>query len=778
MFMYQKFAKILLLCFVLIHAFVAVAQQSAHRVIEVTDAETGTPVADAVLFDGKTYHSANQLGIIQLPHNVLSVSEVKVTAMGYRRATLKSSEIISHQPYRLALHPQVNMLKEAVVTGQKVMHSQNVVAREVSSADLQKHLGSTLAASLEQVKGISMVQTGVTIAKPVLHGMYGNRLLIVNNGVRQQGQQWGADHAPELDANAAGKIRVIKGAEAIRYGTEALGGVIEMDSRELPYTRKQLRGNIASLYGSNGRRIALTGYADGGGLSLGEGVAAWRVQGTYINGGDRSTANYLLNNTGMREANASLALGWKKGKDYGIDLSYSIFSTRIGVLYWAQMGDTELLSERIAIGLKPEAIQPFSRKVDYPNQKVQHHTARIKGYYGLPNGSKLSLQYAFQSDVRDEFHQRRNNNSHIPSLSLRLSSSQVDAAWQHFYNERWKTEVGTFVGFVNNRNVRGTGVVPIIPNYTQFNGGAFALQKYTGDHWGVEAGIRADHQRLSADGYNAEQIRYGGKRNYTNLTYTVGAHYHLSDRWDVLTNIGLAWRAPHVHELYSRGLEHASGLYSVGDSTLLAEQSTKWVVSANYHSDKFTFTADAYLQWIKNYIYDEPTGETTTLISGKYPVFAYRRADAVFRGIDAEIKWQVHPKLTYELGGSAIWANEQHTGNYLPYIPSARLTQSIGYQLGDVGHLHGVYAKLMHKFVDKQRRFNPDSDLIPYSPPAYHLLGAELGATWLLPNGRKINFLLSADNLLNKEYREYTNRFRYYAHDLGRDVRLMVSWSF
>ena len=120
----------------------------------------------------------------------------------------------------------------------RIVHSSNTATQTLSAAEVQKNLGSSFASTLEQIKGMSMVQTGSTIAKPVLHGMYGTRLLIMNNGVRQQGQQWGVDHAPELDANNAGRINVVKGAEAVRYGAEALGGVILLDSKALPYMRR------------------------------------------------------------------------------------------------------------------------------------------------------------------------------------------------------------------------------------------------------------------------------------------------------------------------------------------------------------------------------------------------------------------------------------------------------------------------------------------------------------------------------------------------------------
>lgn len=744
-----------------------------HTLI-VSDSDTGEPVLHAIAFVGKVRYMSDVKGQISL--EVLNLDTVTVRALGYRSEVIPASRILNTaQPTRVRLKAEANTLDELSVESSRATFSQNVVGKRLSTEEVQKKLGSSFASTLEEVKGVSMIQTGATIAKPVLHGMYGNRLLIVNNGVRQQGQQWGADHAPELDANTAGGITVIKGAEAVRYGSEALGGVIELDSRLLPYGETVLAGDLATLYGSNGHRAALTGHLNSG-FNLGGGQAAWRLQGTYVNGGDRSTALYVLNNTGMREANASLALGWEKPK-YGMDVYYSFFSTQIGVLYSAQMGNAELLKERIRIG-RPVDPSPFSRKIDYPYQRVHHHVLRAKGHYVFDNRSRLNMQVAYQSDFRNEHHQRRNYKSHIPSLSLNLHSLQADTRWKHFYGG-WDTEAGAFFGLTNNFNTPGTGVVPIIPNYTQTNTGLYAIQKYRHKElWGAEIGLRADHQMLNAEGIDYDRRPYGGKSRYVNLSYSIGAHYRPLGGLELKTNLGQAWRAPHVHELYSKGLEHASGLYSSGDATLGAEQSTKWVTSLSWGSKWLSLGVDAYFQWIRGYIYDEPSGEFFTLISGTYPIFQYKSTDAVFRGVDAEAGWHISEAFEYEVGGSMIWANEWKTGNYLPYIPSGRVSHHLTYRLATLGKVKSLYLKASHRYVAKQHRFDPATDLIPYSPDAYHLVGLEAGVTIPLSKRQKIKWLLSVDNLLDKAYREYTNRFRYYAHDLGRDVRLMMTWEF
>ena len=174
----------------------------------ITDRDTGLPISGAVVrHSGHTWRS-DEAGLLLLNENALGGDSLTVSAVGYVDRHISTDEVRSHRPLRVA---------------PSAPHSSNTATQTLSAAEVQKNLGSSFASTLEQIKGMSMVQTGATIAKPVLHGMYGTRLLIMNNGVRQQGQQWGVDHAPELDANNAGRINVVKGAEAVRYGAEALG---------------------------------------------------------------------------------------------------------------------------------------------------------------------------------------------------------------------------------------------------------------------------------------------------------------------------------------------------------------------------------------------------------------------------------------------------------------------------------------------------------------------------------------------------------------------------
>lgn len=743
--------------------------------VYITDFDSQQPVAGATVHVGRRGFRADVNGHAAFRSDVKGDSLV-VTCLGYRRRAISMSKVRETQPFRLELTTRDHALEEAVVSAHSVTVPKTTVAETLDEGQLRQNLGKTFASSLENIKGVSMVESGTSVAKPVIHGMYGHRILIVNNGVRQQGQQWGDDHAPELDVNTAGHIDVIKGADAVRYGSDALGGIVQLDPRTLPFGAKRVQGSLSSLYGSNGHRYALTGYAEG--ALLKEKNLAWRVQGTYVNSGDRRTAHYLLNNTGMREDAFSAAMGYRAGR-WDVDAFYSYFHTKLAVMYTAHAGNVDLLRQRIAIG-RPLETTPFTRHIDYPYQDVSHHIARVKAGYRLNERNQFSLQAAYQSDHRDEFHLRRNNLSHVPSLALDLTATQIDAGWKNF-SRAWTTEAGVFYGNTKNTNMPGTGVVPVIPNYTQNSLGAFAIERYTAERWGAEIGLRYDYQQTKANGIDLYGTPYGGTRTFNNLVYNAGAHYQLTDAFRIVSNIGVAWRAPHVYELYSNGLDHGSGVFAKGDSTMQSERSTKWITSLTYRTKKMSLSVDGYLQWVKNYLYDEPTGEFMTVISGAYPVFAYRSVPAFFRGIDAQISWEPLAGLSYDAMASMIWVNERHTGRYLPFIPPFRFTHSI--TLATAGErrflgMRNAFVKLRHKFVAKQNRFDAASDLTNESPAAYHLLGLELGSVLELRHVGRLNFLLAVDNLLNKEYKEYTNRFRYYSHEMGRDIRVMVTLDF
>lgn len=760
--------RFLLTSFLWLLALSLTAQESIK--ILVLDSESESPIPNVHLV-GSDFHGHTSLeGMVVVPGHLSAGDSLTFSYVGYEPQRYSVQELRQLVPAVVRLSFSSEALSELVVEHQAPNFSRATVGEMLSPQDLEVSLGNSLAESLQRVKGVSLLSSGVSGGKPVIHGMHGHRILIINNGIRQEGQQWGHDHAPEVDLSAAGVVSVLKGAEAVRYGSDALGGAIVVEQPPLPYGRKGVAGNLSHLFATNGRIWAFGSEIEG---TFGQKNSwAWRLQANGLSSGDRSTAKYLLNNTGESQLNISLALG-KKASRYEVDLYYSLVASKEGVFRGAQMGDIYLLQERIKIG-QPVIVDPFSREVDYPYQRVQHQLIRAKGTYTISPRSQLSAQVALQHDRRREYQIRRANRSQFPNLSLTLNNIQADLGWEQKVSPKWLSHTGVHGSYSDNFNEAGTGVVPMIPNYVLLSGGLFSIQKYEQKRWGVEGGIRADYQYLNASGIDMYSRSYGGKHQHLNVTYTLGTYLQPTDALQIKSQLGTAWRAPHVAELYSEGLDHASGIYLRGDSTFTSERATKWIASLSYTRPKLKVSIEGYLQWIENYIYQEPTGEIKTVISGAYPLFQYRQVPATLHGVDAEITWRPLSWLEYTAQSGMIWAEERHTGRYLPYIPPLHFSQKVEFSLP----WHGTKLALRHDFVARQHRFDPATDLIDFAPPAYHLFGIEGSSRIDLPWGHRLSLHLAVHNLLNKEYKEYTNRSRYYAHNLGRDVRLSLKYHF
>lgn len=767
--------KKLLSLFLLVMGFSLYGQETLSLIVE---DKAGQPLPSAVVhFVGKHFVS-DAKGRVNIPNLAKGKYPIKVNYLGF----LDYEAIIAipaANPYRVVMQEEVNQLTGTTLIGHV---AKPVTASEtIDKPKLQQKSGEELAKVLTTVAGVSMIQTGATIAKPVIHGLHSNRILILNNEVRQEGQQWGADHAPEIDPAVADKITVIKGADAVRYGSDALGGVVVIAPNQLPYG-DGLHGQLSPSFASNGRKSATT-------LKLESGLPgllhwAWRVQGTLKRSGDVHTADYMLNNTAAAEANFSAAIGLRQEAG-SAELFYSRYENESGVFYGSHIGNLDDLLARFEIG-RPLTTYPFSYSIEAPKQKVIHHLLKAKAYYFLPFGGKLTAQYAFQKDIRQEFSVRRLDRTRIPALNMWLTTHLAEIFWENMDTQYWKTLVGGSFSLQDNYNQPGTGVVPVIPNFASVGYGAFAIEKYHKDNWNAEAGLRYDYKYLSADGYDMYSQRYGGEHDFHNITYSLGGAWQATPHTALSSNIGVAWRAPQVNELYSSGLHHGAGTYNLGEASLSPETGAKWITSLSYtHPERGIYlTADAYVQLIKNYIYDYPTGETRTLFSGVYPIFQYTQADALFRGVDIDAslrlaQWGAFTqRLSYGLRGSVVFANELKTDRYFPFIPAPRLSQSLEWKAQPKGLFQTLEASIGHTFVAKQTRFEPSQELVATTPDAYHLFEAAVGGTIAIGEQQTLSVRLSCENLFNQLYKEYTNRFRYYAHDLGRNVYLRLNYNF
>lgn len=767
---YKRLTSVVSLFWLLVVAQIPLAAQEQGFRLQVVDSE-GLPLPGVTVRYADSGTITDTKGFATVPTGLSNHQLITFSYIGFENQSFTLAALQSLHPRVVRMQIAQAQLHELVVTAEGNPIRRETVGQKLSSLALQEGVGSSLGEVLEGIRGVSLISTGTSASKPVIHGLHGHRILILNNGVRHTSQQWSSSHAPEIDIAQAGRISVLKGAESVRYGADALGGVILVEQNPLPYHHGCLVGEVTPFFQSNGLGFGLSAGLES---SLGrQGDWAWRLQGDYANSGDKRSAKYLLNNTGQRSWSGQGAIGLQNDR-VQVELFVSHLWEKEGVFFGAQMGNVDLLRERIEAGRPAdEVITPFSRKIDYGYHMVNHTLAKLSGHYHIDSYHTLKSQVAYQRNQREEYHLRRNKLSAVPEMALVLHNVQGELQWRYDNKHGWQAEAGWLGSFTNNYNTPGTGVVPMIPNYTEGGLGSYALGKYATDRWGVEGGVRLDANRIEAVGINYDSEPYGGVERQRNITYTLGGFAELTKGLTLRSQLGTAWRSPHVAELYSNGLDQESGIYVVGQEGLKSERALKWIASLGYTHQYFQLDVEGYLQWINNYIYQEPTGEVHRLVSGAYPLFRYKQTSATLHGLDAEATITPLRWLSYSVTAGMIWASERSTGRYLPYIPPLRIGQELKASFGS-----GYFA-LEHKYVAEQKRFDPETDLIPYAPPAYHLLG--LRASYeqrLREKCGKLTYTFSVENLLNREYKEYTNRARYYAHDMGINARFAVRYQF
>lgn len=653
------------------------------------------------------------------------------------------------------------------------LHKHLEVTSQIKNAELEKVSGGNLANVLKYLPGVTLLQNGANISKPVIQGLTNQRVLTLNNGVRVEGHQWGSDHAPEIDPFLAQNIEVIKGAESVKYGSNAIGGVIVLRSEKLPYFGKKIGGKVNLIGESNTQKWAGNILLQGGWSK--ENAFAWRIQSSAKKAGNYHTADYFVDNTGARELNYSAILGYKMPKEK-VEFFYSYFSTKLGVYTGSRIGSQFDWELRLSEG-RPLGNGRFSYEIGLPKQDVKHHLAKFLLESNRDFG-KINLVYAFQKNFRQEYDRRRGRFADKPTLDAVLSTHTTTLDYEKKYLQYFKTYMGGSFSRQENYNISGNGVNSIIPNFISNNFGAYFSEEFKKDSWLLMGGIRYDYKSFKAVGYDKAGNYYSGNRVFKNWSYNFGVNKTFGKNFSIASNIGLAWRAPESIELFSNGTHHGSAFYIKGDERLNLERGLKWSSKLQYTHKRLEVSADVFLQKIKGFIYEMPTGEFFNTWGGEFPVFAYKQSDAFFRGADLDLKYKISSWLDYKGRFSLIYASNLTENYYFPYISPESLSHRLDFKLDSLIKLNNTYLGVEHYWANKQKRFSPEADLIPQSPPAYHLFNIYLGTDVSIVNQNDMNISLVANNVLNRLYKDYTDRFRYFAHAMGRNIQFRLNYNF
>lgn len=629
----------------------------------------------------------------------------------------------------------------------------------ISGKDLEKAAGKSLGEALKGIAGVSALQTGPSIFKPVIHGMHSNRIVIMNNGVRQESQQWGSEHAPEIDPFTATKLSVVKGAAGVRYGPDAIAGVILVEPGDLPDS-VGIDGSLTILGNSNGWMGGSAAVLQGRFEKLRP--LAFRLQAAGKRAGNSHTPDYILANTGMKELNYSATLAWTEER-FGAEAYYSHFRNDLAIFAGSHIGNLTDLQTAIASDT-PLVSAPFTYEIGRPFQHVVHDLLKAKVWLETGHAGILSLIASQQHNLRQEFDNRRNvNDPDAAQLHYEISTTAAELLWKHekFHNFKGElgingqTQVNEYQGFF------------FIPNFRNYNIGAFLIERFVKLRWELEAGLRYDYRWNRIWMWENNQI-ISPIKEWANFSGTFGGLWRIDSHNSLHANLGSAWRPPTMNELYSRGLHHGAASYEIGDSTLGIEKAFNSSLSWKYKGHEgFWAEASIYANHINGFIYQEPQQPATLTIRGAFPTFVYKQTDARFLGADLALNWKFTDHLAGNGKVSMVRAQNLKTNQPLIMIPADRFEAGISYGFRGGKYFHSPEFSISGAFTRQQNRFPIGIDYLD-PPKAYALLNVEFDTDLVFGN-YSFNLGLGAYNLSNARYRDYMDRFRYYANAIGRN---------
>ncbi|MCX8112791.1 MAG: TonB-dependent receptor [Bacteroidia bacterium] len=597
-----------------------------------------------------------------------------------------------------------------------------------------------LAMQLLRVPGVALSQGGPYIAKPIMEGLRGSRIAYWQGGQPLASQQWGEDHAPEIDPFSAEEIEAQLGSSPVRHGTEGVGGAIVLPI-PLVCCLRQTQGRFLVTGVDNGRGGLI-------GLRLQGNLLKWgyRLQGSVLRVGTLQAPLYYLTGTGTMQAHGSFTLHrlWSR---WQIRLYYAQYNALIGLFQGMHTGNLSDLQRALSAS-SPLVPSVFSYKITPPYQEVEHELTSVVVSRVASDGALWTVTMGRQYNRRRE----------RDLIGLYTGGAGVALDLQlttHFVQLTYEKN-GWFAGafFQHQRNYRQYAY--FIPAYERWQGGVFGLYRFS--KW--ELGFRVEPVKyrysrviLQGGGMPVE----GGERVFWPLAAETGwSGRSLRVRWSLLT------RAPNPAELYAYGYHQAQAAFYIGANELRMEPTAALRIA--HEMRRLAWGVGLY--YSPAFVW-ERVGAPILSLRGAALTLRYAQSPAAWLSLSGRWQERLSPHLSWELRGAYLWGTIYTSSAIpMPLLPPLVLTPTLtaAYRRWE-GEIYW-----QHQF--RQTRYAIEAEYI--KPPAgYGLLGAEIRyriGGWYIA--------CSGDNLLNHAYRAYPDLMRFFADQVGRQIRITFRYDF
>jgi iron complex outermembrane receptor protein len=394
----------------------------------------------------------------------------------------------------------------------------------------------------------------------------------------------------------------------------------------------------------------------------------------------------------------------------------------------------------------------------------------------------LQFQYSYQQNYRKEYDVVRASSQDQYQYKFDLSTQVADLYFDHLQISGFTGRIG-FNGISQKNYYDGAYLIPYFKSY---NGAAYLIEHWKKNNLELEAGLRYDYKWMQAtkriNPRDNNSPTETPEFNFNQLTGTVGAAYNLPMGYRLTTTIAKGWRPPAINELFIEGVHQGNAAFERGDRNLKDESSINLSAGLSRQQGNLKGEINVYRNRIDNFIYLQPQldaqGQPVFEITqrGGFLSYQYVQVDAKFTGADALVSYQFTKNILVTGKYATVRAFNKNTGDHLIYIPADKVTGIISYGLPDFSAFKTPIIDLSFTHVARQFRVRDNQDFAP-APAGYNLLDASMH-TVIPVHGYKWEIGLTINNLLNQEYRDYLNRFRYYSADLGRNISLRLQIPF
>ena len=655
-------------------------------------------------------------------------------------------------------HLNLNEIMVTGVTGDTKLKHATAPVSIVTPQILRATASTNIIDAISHQPGISQLTTGGSISKPIIRGLGYNRVVVMSEGVRQEGQQWGDEHGVEVDGSSVGSVEILKGPASLMYGSDAMAGVVILHTQPTP-AEGEIRANVSSEYQTNnglfGYHLSMAGHQKG---FVWDAHYSDKMAHAYKNKYD----DYVPGSQ-FRERAGRLMLGVNKAWGHS-RLAWTAYHLTPGIIEGERDPETGELEHE-------EGFTGHGYGKSLPFQQVKHYKLVWDNSLNLSSGY-LKAIIGYQQNRRQEFEE----SSDEYELYFKLHTLTYDLRYVTNEWDGWKLSAGVGGMYQKSDN---EGEEYLIPDYRLFDFGIYATAtKAIGGRWTLNGGVRYDHRRLHGNELmEDDEMRFTDfSRHFNGLTGSIGAVCNINEYFNLRLNLARGFRTPNMSELASNGVHEGSVRYELGNQQLKAEYSLQADLGLDYTSRYVSAQVALFANRIDNYIF---THRLNQEIEEGYLTYAYTQGDARLLGFEAGVDFHpihsVHFSNTFSYVDAQLMHASEDT-KYLPFTPAPHWTSELKWELfhhshTTINHRHStdaVHRSLLNNlyvavgldcYLKQTHIYRADDT--ETETPGYALLSLSAG-TDIQVKGRKVAELyVTADNLLDKAYQNHLSRLKY-----------------